>query len=309
MSFFDDDVSPSGGGVDNGNNNNNNNAHNSPPTYRRPEIPEFVQAPGVYSLRSFTFSKINDLFCKPGAFVLDMCCGAGTNIRRWSSGRVRYMVLADPSHDALRAAIDVYNMSENDFPATPVQVDCFAPKADVFDSLLGADICFDFVLCTSPAALRAFASHDAAVAFLHNATGRIRPGGRFAFFFPNACIIRQRVGKAGLRNSVCLVSYDAAKQPGFGVSCTVALADRDGRAMPDAEGYLIDPGLLIKTLAEDCDMAFVKEVRFDENLDDFKRRGYNNPISKDELDAMFLFSTFIFEKKLPRTKYHTQFHN
>lgn len=275
------------------------------PDYVMPEIPAmFAPGSGIYPFRSFTFSRINAIYCKEDSTVLDICCGPGTNIRRWAPKKARYMVLADPSRDALLAAIKTYNESDNNFPAIPVQVDCFAPRPDVFATVLTPDICFDYVLCTSSASLRAFASHDTAAAFLRNATARIRPGGCFAIFFPNAFFIR-KLGTPRFENSVCLVAYNPNKEKGFGVECTVAVADKDGSPMPDAEGFLIEPDLLIQTADRDCGMTFVKAVEFKENFDEF-RRLYGNPITDDEIRAMSLFSTFIFTKRLPETKFHDQ---
>ena len=313
MSFFDDasddgsgaeETRVGGGGVSvNQEMQAEMNADGS--NYVRPEIPMFAPGNGIYPFRSFTFSKINDIYCAKKSTVLDICCGPGTNIRRWSPGSVRYMVLADPSRDALLTAIRTYNESNNNFPATPVQVDCFAPRADVFAPVLTPDICFDYVLCTSLAALRAFASHDDAVAFLRNATARIRPGGNFAFFFPNADIIR-KMGTPHFTNSACMVAYNQNKKKGFGVECTVAIADRDGRAIPDAEGFLIEPELLIQTAERDCGMKLFEVVSFQNNYDDFRKMFKDIPITPDEVCAMSLFSTFIFKKRPPETKFHDQ---
>lgn len=279
------------------------------PTYVRPEIiPELTFGNGIYGFRSYTFSKINYECCKDNFIALDFCCEAGTNIRRWPEKKFGHVVLADSSREALRQAINVYNSSEVYYSATPILVDCFAQlpttssSSDIFDYVLDGGISFDHVLCTSTAALRAFSSYSAATAFLRNATSRIRPGGTFAIFFPDAETIMKL--RKPFWNPYCFISYDESNTSDFGVPCTIAIAGQNGLPMPNSEGYLIKSSALIKILQDECNMSFSKQFNFDETLSEFKRI---SSITDDEVLVMSLFTTLIFEKRPLRTKFHDQF--
>ena len=263
----------------------------------------FSRAEGLHALKCLTTSKVLFTYCPQNSIVLDMCCGTGFNIRRVENDKARYVVMADPSREALSTAIGVYNMSNKSFPATPVQVDCFAQSRDVFAGLLDPCISFDFVLCTS-AVQQSFSTQENAVAFLRNATVRLRPGCCIMLIFPDAAAIR-RLGP-DFRNSVCAVSYNPAETRGFGARCTLAVADKNG--VPDLrpDGYFVDKEVLRDLAERMCNLCLCADIKLEENLKEFWKN-YAVKASEDEIKVMSLFSVLVFRKAYPETMHHDQF--
>jgi len=140
----------------------------------------------VYTVRTITNwvkSSLIKTFCRPGARVLDLGCGHGTDLLKYSANHIGYYVGVDMSHESLKEAIRRYNAANANFPAKFVQLDITQHTVNR-DDVLEHGITFDIV--SSQLTMQfAWTGERAVRTFFRNATDRLAPGGYFIGCFPD----------------------------------------------------------------------------------------------------------------------------
>ncbi|XP_071487902.1 mRNA cap guanine-N(7) methyltransferase-like [Diadema antillarum] len=197
---------------------------------------------------------------KKGCTVLDLCCGKGGDLLKWTKGNIKKLVCADIAEVSVQQCQKRYNdlVQRNRRQNNPVFAAEFI-AADCADVLLTerykeTDILFD--LCSCQFSLHySFEKPERARTMIRNACERLRPGGYFVGTIPNGYELVSRLkGAEGLTfgNEVYKVTFEKKEEfPLFGCKYDFHL-----EGVVDCPEFLIYFPLL-EEMAKEFDMELV----------------------------------------------------
>jgi mRNA (guanine-N7-)-methyltransferase len=255
------------------------------------------------------------MFARPGARVLDLGCGHGTDLLKYSINHIGEYVGVDISVESLREAVRRYNAYNPTFNATFVHADLTQQSINR-DDVLEPGMVFDMVASNLTLQF-AWTSEIAVRTYLRNATDRLLPGGYIIGCFPDPIKIMQHLVASPDHTNVhigniCTLKFrkylDEINQTvdPFAIIYDVTL----GEVMKDIPEYLISLPTLEKVALE-----YGLEPRLMLNFHDF----YNSyrflppfrsllakhdapediaAIPADEWDVLSLYTVFVFQKQI-----------
>jgi mRNA (guanine-N7-)-methyltransferase len=243
-------------------------------------------------------------YVKPGDGVLDMACGKGGDLIKYSKARVGYYVGMDIAHVSVTHAVDRYNKNApSGFPAMFCSGDCFSPDHDI-DQILDPSLRFDVVSCQF-AFHYAFASEEKVRAALHNISCRLKDNGVFISTTTNANVIVKKLRMQSalqISNGICTIEFDSLPDgsQAFGLRYLFTLLDAVDR-VPE---YLVHIPSLQRLAAE-----YGLSLELNESFHSFFNRFRNHPqhasmISKqlrhafpaNQWDVAYLYSVLVLRK-------------
>ncbi|KAJ1532537.1 hypothetical protein HK096_006475 [Nowakowskiella sp. JEL0078] len=139
----------------------------------------------IFRLRGFNNwikSILISKYAKSGDFVLDMCCGKGGDLEKFSKADIRQLLGLDVAEQSVRHARDRYRSKRYAFRADFHSVDCFGSEVNTY---FPPDIQFDLV--TIQFALHySFQNEQRARQALTNLSSRMKKGAIFLGTIPDA---------------------------------------------------------------------------------------------------------------------------
>jgi mRNA (guanine-N7-)-methyltransferase len=260
--------------------------------------------------------------------ILDLACGKGGDLPKWSKQEIGHYVGVDIAYGSICNAIERYNGNERNrqgcqFPAVWCAGNFVNPN--FFDQLEKVEpgIRFDAVSCQF-AIHYSWTSHQDALAALRNAAIRLKPGGLFVGTTTDANVLIKKLQAApGLKFGNRLYSVEFLPQSGedpkhfdktlsnrlpFGIRYRFYLKD----AVDDCEECVVHFPTM-KKLAESVGLELVEHM----NLHDFFERATtkssksaanidllrkmnvldrDSSISPEQWEVIYLYKTFVFRK-------------
>ncbi|GMR53677.1 hypothetical protein PMAYCL1PPCAC_23872, partial [Pristionchus mayeri] len=206
--------------------------------------------------------------------ILDIACGKGGDLRKWSSARAKSVVMADIAEVSIEQAKGRYEEMRGRegsrlFPAQFITLDCC--DNDLLPLIDPSFLPVDLVSCQF-AFHYSFVNQSSARQMLRNCVSSLREGGLFIGTLPDAERIVWSARSASFndnkwQNRVCSVHYDASTSldipPLFGAKFDFSLDEQVN--CPEFLAYF---PLLVK-LAEEEGLELVWEKRFPQAANEY----------------------------------------
>ena len=243
-------------------------------------------------------------FTRRGDTVLDLCCGRGGDMHKWTIVNPRHVVFADSAEVSLRYCQQRFEETRSGkgevklipkYTASFVAGDCFQYS---IRQKLPAGIKYDVISCQM-ALHYSFASKASANEAMKTIASLLQPRGFFICTLPDSEILVRRLlnvpadSKEPLKfgNKVYSVAFDSRSEfPAFGSRYTFKLVE----AVNDLPEYLVKCSHLCG-LAEAYGLKLVKTALFDDFI---RERPPERPItlSDDEKEVFSIYRLYAFQK-------------
>jgi mRNA (guanine-N7-)-methyltransferase len=265
------------------------------------------------SFNNWVKSVLINLHTRPGARVLDLCCGKGGDLNKWSKAQISEYVACDTAPVSVHQAAERYNsMDSVTFRPQLLVGDCFDVRLSDY---LPDESIFDVVSCQF-AMHYAFENEARVRRMLLNVTERLRPGGFFIGTTPDANVLVRKlraVNGMSISNAVFKIDLDErfqdkkfSREPGaqYGIRYNFTLDEN----VEDCPEFLVHfPSL--EELAREYELELVLLSNFHSFYSEFNSEKYpefqelclrmnvqDGDMSLDEWDAIYLYTTFAFKK-------------
>eukprot|EP01134_Creolimax_fragrantissima_P007829 CFRG7829T1 len=265
----------------------------------------------IYALKCFNNwlkATMIQKYVKEGFCVLDLCCGKGGDLNKWSKARIGRLVGADIAEVSIQHCNQRYGDMRGYKPKAEFHVaDCAKTRLrDIysFQPQFDAVSCqFSFHYC--------FENESKAKMMMQNAVECLKPGGVFFGTTTNACALVKQLRAAegkSFGNSVYNVNFSQDDKESFaeyGCKYNFSLVD----AIDDCPEYLIHPSVLAK-LANEHNMDMVKYERFHDFFARYEQDseaaermirmhvlGEAGTIPRDQWEAIGQYVAFVFVKR------------
>lgn len=244
-------------------------------------------------------------FGRRGQSVLDLCCGKGGDVRKWTHLGPQLVVFADIAAESVAECERRYAEARRGpdpprFDARFVVADCFGP--DLLERL-PRGLQYDVVSCQF-ALHYCFASAQRANCAMKTVARVLRPGGHFVCTVPDADVLCRRLLAAPppartFGNGIYRVTFDSRTEfPAFGARYHFFLAE----AVEDLPEYLVARKHLCR-LAETHGLALVKTAFFDDYIRELasnprvRVRPPRRPLSPEEHEVTSIYRVYAFRKQ------------
>lgn len=271
----------------------------------------------IYHLRQFNnwlkFALIH-LHTRPGASVLDLCCGKGGDLIKWTRARCSHYVGCDVARVSVEEAANRWNKMR-DPPFRPVLLvgDCFGVR---LIKHIPQSRTFDIVSCQF-AIHYAFESEQRVRNLLHNVSDRLTPGGYFVGTTVDANVLIRKIRSVeGLEisSSVYRVRFDeqfANKRFPRGNPYGIRYHFTLDQSVEDCPEYLVHFPSFVE-LAKEFDLELMLLCNFHDFFIEFASDDYpdfrkalfhmnvldeSGTMPPDEWDAIYLYTAFAFRKR------------
>ncbi|KAI9281171.1 guanine-N(7)-methyltransferase domain-containing protein [Sporodiniella umbellata] len=287
----------------------------------RPELGKYKRKESaIFRLRSFNnwvkSVLIQQHVHRRRQTVLDMGCGKGGDLLKWSKARIQHLVAADIAEVSMEQMQErYYSLRDRHFTAEFFPMDCYN---ELLEPKLKQDTWFDTVsmqFCLH----YAFENEEKARTMLENVTCRLRPGGRFIGTLPDANWIVKRVrqepkGSFGFGNSIYHIQFENVQDDSHGnkvgftpYGCKYMFHLEEAVDCPE---YLVHWPTLVR-LAKEYGLV----LKYIENFHNFYVNNLNEPefskllerigvvggnkaaMSQEEWEAAGIYLAFAFEKQ------------
>ncbi|CAN8063444.1 unnamed protein product [Agarophyton chilense] len=271
----------------------------------------------IFQMRKFNNwlkSVLIYLHTRPGYSVLDLCCGKGGDLHKWSQAGAATYVACDTAQVSVQECANRYNgMGRAPFRPSLLVGDCFQVNVDDY---IPRDIMFDVVSCQF-AIHYAFESESRVRNLVKNVTDRLKPGGFFIGTTVDANVLVRKlraVDDMAVSNSVYEVRLDPAfkekrfpKNNPYGVRYNFSL----DQSVEDCPEYLVHfPSF--ERLAAEYGLELVLLSNFHDFFVEFTKDEYpeylnllfsmnvldeTGSIEPNQWDAIYLYTAFAFKRK------------
>lgn len=156
-----------------------------------------------------------------GGVVLDLCCGKGGDLSKWTQHNVDLVVFADGARRSVEQALERYQTSMHvSFPARFIAADLSRVRLASIPGLYPDSLRFDAVSCQFSLHYM-FESEKRLRAILQNAADRLCPGGFFFGTVPDSYLIIKKARKSNevlhsFGNSAFKIWFDPTACPTLG---------------------------------------------------------------------------------------------
>lgn len=266
------------------------------------------------SFNNWVKSVLINLHTRPGARVLDLCCGKGGDLNKWAKVKISEYFACDTAPVSVQQAAERYNEMDNvTFRPRLFVGDCFDVRlADYFSD----DTVFDVVSCQF-AVHYAFENEARVRRMLLNVTERLRPGGFFIGTTTDANVLVRKlraVDGPAIHNGVFRIDLDPRfsdkkfpKGPNsqYGIRYNFNLDQN----VEDCPEYLVHFPLL-QAVAREYELELILLKNFHDFYTEFNSDLYgefqdlcarmgvlDGSMSLDEWDAIYLYAAFAFKKR------------
>ncbi|KAA8492719.1 mRNA cap guanine-N7 methyltransferase 1 [Porphyridium purpureum] len=250
-------------------------------------------------------------YSRPGYTVLDFACGKGGDLLKWQRAMALHYVGCDTALVSLQQAVGRYSeITGPKFTCSLLWGDCFAVD---LDSYLEPGLTFDLVSCQF-AIHYAFENEARVRQMLTNATARLKKGGYFLGTTTDSNVLLRKlyaVQHLTFGNPVYAVRFtdeNARKcfrkdQP-FGHKYFFTLDEQVEDCpefvvhMPAFARIAEEYGLKLIE-AKNLHQFWVDQQTVDASMKSFERNkvlGHDRSFPCDEWDAIYLYTTFVFQK-------------
>lgn len=271
----------------------------------------------IYQMRQFNnWLKSVQIYhhTRPGNSVLDLCCGKGGDLFKWSQAKCTSYVACDTAALSVQELANRYNqMKSAPFRPTLLVGDCFQHRISQY---LPEHTTFDVVSCQF-AIHYAFETENRVRTLLQNVTDRLKPGGFFIGTTVDANVLVRKIraiDQISIETPVYSVTFDeeyASKHfaPGnpYGIRYTFTL----DQSVEDCPEFLVHfPSF--EAVAAEFDLELVLLCNFHTFFKEFSSEKYpryrdlllsmkvlnaEGTISAEQWDAIYLYTAFAFRKK------------
>eukprot|EP01080_Neovahlkampfia_damariscottae_P010555 gene10555-3074_t len=260
-------------------------------------------------------------YVNKGDTILDLCCGKGGDLAKFTNREIAHYVGVDIAKESLKHLVERYN--EKSHPYTCKLIHCDATKKSFKNVLKQSE---EFDCCSCQFALHySFESEDQAKQLLENASNSLKQGGHFIVTTPDAYVLVKKLREAGklkFGNSIYECTFEkndfSIENGFFGLKYDFELLD----AIDKCPEYLVHPDIL-ESLAKSYHLDLVEALNFhdfyDKYVDDFDNLNQiykikSGKITKDEWDAIYLYKVYVFKKEgekkvsqyVPQRNLHTK---
>eukprot|EP00761_Pharyngomonas_kirbyi_P002018 gb/GECH01002022.1/.p1 GENE.gb/GECH01002022.1/~~gb/GECH01002022.1/.p1 ORF type:complete len:355 (+),score=92.51 gb/GECH01002022.1/:1-1065(+) len=265
---------------------------------------------GLRKFNNWVKSVLIQSYVTYGAHVLDLCCGKGGDLKKYSIAEISRYVGADVAKKSLVDAVDRYSsMNSVQFESKFIWTDC--SKYDIVRALDDNEW-FDVVSCQFSLHYT-FESEAAAQMLFRNASVRLVPGGAFIVTTLDAEVLVKKLREQGNENNefgndIYRVKFDKKRFPksegAFGHRYQFFLED----AISNIPEYLV-PSSTIRDIAQQHDMKVEMELNFHRlyelygkhpNFQNLLYRigvfGKDRSINQAEWEAAYLYKAYVFVK-------------
>lgn len=257
-------------------------------------------------------------FSQPGWRVLDLGCGKGGDINKWSMANISEYIGIDISNASIVEAVKRYNNIQAGFETTFITGDCFGqPLPNILKDFPHIQLPVDIVsmqFCMH----YAFETEMKARTLLENVSRSLRPGGVFIGTIPSSDFIREKVtklppGEKKFGNDIYSVTFenqppsDGYFRPPYGNLYTYFLQD----AIDNVPEYVV-PFEAFRALAEEFDLELTYKKTFLEMfkeeiptwfkklnprlVEGMRRTDGTYGVEGDESEASAFYLAFAFQK-------------
>lgn len=257
-------------------------------------------------------------FSQPGWRALDLGCGKGGDINKWSMANISEYIGIDISNASIVEAIKRYNNLQAGFETTFITGDCFGqplpfilkdfPHIHLPVDIVSMQFCMHY----------AFETEIKARTLLENVSRSLRAGGYFIGTIPSSDFITEKVaklppGEKKFGNSIYSVTFendpprDGNFRPAFGNMYTYFLRD----AIDNVPEYVV-PFEALRALAEEFDLELTYKKTFLEMfkeeiptwfrklnprlVEGMRRTDGTYGVEGDESEASAFYLAFAFQK-------------
>lgn len=255
---------------------------------------------------------------QPGWRVLDLGCGKGGDINKWSMAEISEYIGIDISNASIVEAIKRYNKIHAGFDVTFITGDCFGqPLPYLFRDFQHIRLPVDIVsmqFCMH----YAFETEEKARTLIENVSRSLRPGGIFIGTIPSSDFITEKLaklppGEKKFGNSIYSVTFendpprDGNFRPAYGQMYTYYLQD----AIDNVPEYVVPFGAF-RALADEFGLKLTYKKTFLEMfkeeiptwfrklntrlVEGMRRSDGTYGVEGDESEASAFYLAFAFEK-------------
>lgn len=260
---------------------------------------------GVRETNNFVKRALVEEFGQRGQNVLDLCCGKGGDLHKWTHVGPRCVVFADIAADSVAECERRYTEARGGrdpprFEASFVVADCFG--RDLLERL-PPGLQYDVVSCQF-ALHYCFMTKERANCAMKTIARVLRPGGYLVCTVPDAEVLCRRLvatppPSCTFGNNIYRVTFDSRTDfPAFGARYRFYLTE----AVEDLPEYLVSQRHLCG-LAECHGLRLVKTASFDEYLREltanprFRARAPRHPLTNEEHEVTSIYRVYAFRKQ------------
>jgi len=247
-------------------------------------------------------------YTRRGDVVLDLCCGKGGDMHKWTDVNPSRVVFVDIAAESVKQCRQRFEETLSGtgevkkkprYEASFHVADCFAPN---FLEYLPPGLNYDVVSCQM-AFHYCFASQERANCSMKSISRVLKPGGYFICTVPDSEVLVARLLKVPptspeplkFGNSIYQVVFDSRTEfPWVGSRYRFTLKE----AVDDIPEYLVKCKHLCG-LANSCGLKLVKTSLFEDFLEENKDRHgkVSIKLSPDEREVFSIYRTYVFHKE------------
>ena len=281
--------------------------YNALPNKSREERDE-TRIRGVRDYNNLVKRALIEQYARGAECVLDLCCGKGGDLHKWTAARPRLVVFVDIAEHSVAECRTRYEQARRGgggratgpvpaFDARFAVADCFQSG---LERVLPAGVQYDVVSCQM-ALHYSFSTAACANSAMKNVARCLRPGGYFLCTLPNADELYRRVcaaHNAPFGNSLYRVEFDRHSYPPFGARYKFWLAE----AVENLPEYLVSRKILCE-LAEFYGLELVLTDTFEHYV---AARAREDPAlaarasrlapTPEEREVITLYCLYVFRK-------------
>lgn len=276
--------------------------------YNKQEIKDFKERKDTANINiqninnKIKYTLIED-FLERGSTVLDLACGKGGDLRKYTKKEVTFLYGLDCSNISLLEILNRVKKFRPDFPCRFKIQDCFGEKFDLEKH-------FDFISCQFSFHY-SFYKEEIAKQAIENVAIHLKPGGKFIMTIPSKNVICERIRKNNLKNTLyhikpssklmeCAKNNQTNSEDVFGLGYSFMLSD----SINECEEWVVDDKYIVDEFKKyGCNV--ILNASFGQYCIDMKKQRRTNIIlhdeylqmKPDEREVVDIYQIYVFTKE------------